>query len=155
MSDIKSAELIEDQILWLRKDVGTTPMHLVKLVYIAHGWMLGRYDCSLICEDVEAWTYGPVIPSTYHRYKSFGGDEITSNPVDQTKDFTKEQSEHIQEVVNAYQGYSAITLSAITHQPGTPWDIARREFGTGCIIPNDVIKRYYKKLADEGPKKSK
>jgi len=36
-----------------------TPMQLIKLVYIAHGWTLGLYDQPLIGEQVEAWTYGP------------------------------------------------------------------------------------------------
>ncbi|MCS1417467.1 MAG: hypothetical protein M2R46_05222 [Verrucomicrobia subdivision 3 bacterium] len=150
MNDSKPAEWIEDQILWLRrKKMCTTPMQLIKLVYIAHGWMLGIHGRSLISEHVEAWKYGPVIPSTYRRYKSFRGSKITREPIDRTKDFTEEQSEHIQEVVDAYLEYSGIVLSAITHQEGTPWEVTCREFGDGCIIPNEVIKRHYKKLAAE------
>jgi uncharacterized phage-associated protein len=31
----------------------------------------------LIDERVEAWNYGPVIPSLYHEFKNFGSGAIT------------------------------------------------------------------------------
>ena len=98
-------------------------MHVLKLVYLCHGWMLGLNDSSLINEPVEAWTYGPVVPSIYHRYKSFGGDNITAEPVDRASVFTDEQLEIVEGVVGAYRDHSALSLSNITHQQGTPWDL--------------------------------
>ena len=44
-------------------------MHVLKLVYVCHGWMLGIHGAPLITEPVEAWTYSPVVPTVYHRYK--------------------------------------------------------------------------------------
>lgn len=32
-----------------------TPMQLIKLAYIAHGWMLGKYGAALLLEPVEAY----------------------------------------------------------------------------------------------------
>jgi uncharacterized phage-associated protein len=34
-----------------------TPLQLMKLVYIAHGWMLGTYGRPLIKDRIEAWKY--------------------------------------------------------------------------------------------------
>ncbi len=31
-------------LLWILRDILSTPMHLLKLTYISHGWMLGLYD---------------------------------------------------------------------------------------------------------------
>ena len=67
MSQAVSPILVAEQILWLRREIDTTPMHVIKLVYLAHGWMLGFTSRALINEAVEAWTYGPVVPSTYYR----------------------------------------------------------------------------------------
>ena len=39
-----------------------TPMQLLKLVFIAHGWCLGLLGRHLIKDSIEAWQYGPVIP---------------------------------------------------------------------------------------------
>ena len=51
-----------------------TPMKLLKLVYIAHGWSLGLFGEPLIDEAVVAWTYGPVIPDLYKVLKDYGRD---------------------------------------------------------------------------------
>jgi uncharacterized phage-associated protein len=53
------------------------PMQIQKLVYFAHGWRLAAIGAALIDEMVEAWRYGPVIPSLYHEFKSFGKNPIT------------------------------------------------------------------------------
>ena len=73
MNQSVSSILVADQILWLRREIESTPMHMIKLVYLSHGWMLGLRERSLINEAVEAWRYGPVVPSVYHRFKSFVG----------------------------------------------------------------------------------
>ena len=67
------ARTVAEAVLWIRRDVQTTPMHIIKLVYLSHGWMLGLHDTPLLWEPVEAWQYGPVVPSVYHLYKGWGG----------------------------------------------------------------------------------
>ena len=143
----RSASLVAEQILWLRRSTISTPMHILKLAYLSHGWMLGLHDRALIVEPVEAWQYGPVIANLYHRYKAFGGDPITLEFIDRTDEFTKNQQAVIEGVVNVYFDASALELSNITHNPDTPWDIVRRNYGPGAIIPNELIREHYKRLA--------
>ena len=102
-----------------------TPMKLVKLVYIAHGWYLGISDKALIDENPEAWKYGPVIPRVYHHFKDYGREAITinnfpNNPDDNLPEQIKTFLDKIWEV---YGKFSAIQLSAKTHEIGTPWYI--------------------------------
>ena len=61
------------------KEGGTppTPMQLLKLVYIAHGWNLAINDRPLINDRVEAWRYGPVIPKIYQDLKQWGNTPVT------------------------------------------------------------------------------
>ncbi len=141
------AVIVAEQVIWLRKDVPTTPMHVLKLTFLAHGWSLGIRNQALIYDSVEAWQYGPVIPRIYHRYKSFGGDPITTIPVDHTDDLSPDQESLLEEVLDAYAEYSALQLSNITHQPQTPWATVVREYGVGAIIPNDLIRDYYHGLS--------
>ncbi len=61
----------------LDSGIPVTPMKLVKLVYVAHGWYLGLTGEPLIAEGVQAWKYGPVVPSVYDKFKMYGGSAIT------------------------------------------------------------------------------
>lgn len=135
---------VAEQILWIRQDVNTTPMHVIKLTYLCHGWMLGIFQQPLIAEAAEAWRYGPVVPTVYRLYKSFGGDPIETVPKDRSTEFDEKQTELMDAVLHAYRSYSAWSLSAITHQPGTPWhQVYRGGWGEGAIIPNRLIRKHY------------
>ena len=46
--NLQPSRTVAEQILWLRKVQPTTPMHVIKLVYLCHGWMLGNFDRGLI-----------------------------------------------------------------------------------------------------------
>ena len=141
---VLSSRTAAEQILWLRQDLPTTPMHVLKLVYLCHGWMLGIFRRGLIAEPVEAWRYGPVVPTIYHTYKSFRGDPITTAPVDRSAVLDENQSDLFEAVLGAYRDYSALNLSAITHQPGTPWhEVYDNGRGEGAIIPNPKIEKHY------------
>ena len=140
----KSPIKVAERILWLRRDSETTPMHLLKLVYLCHGWMLGNTGRRLVSEPAEAWRYGPVIPSIYHRFKSFKGDPIDIATQDSVDQFSAYQIDLIRIVTEAYRQHTALSLSAITHQPGSPWDQVYNEGrGEGAIIPDRIIQRYY------------
>ena len=145
----KEPRVVAEQIIWLRRDTETTPMHVLKLVYISHGWTLGLYGRSLINEPAEAWRYGPMVPSIYHLYKSFRGDPITTEPVDRSDAFDDEQRDVIEQVHDVYGDFTPAQLSALTHKPDTPWDVTYREFGVGAIIRNELLRDYYKRLAEQ------
>ena len=49
-----------------------TPLKIQKLVYFANGWHLAIKGVPLINEQVEAWRFGPVIPSLYTHFERMG-----------------------------------------------------------------------------------
>ena len=106
--------------------------------------MLGIFWRGLIAEPGEAWRCGPVVPTVYHAYKSFRGDPIDVPPADRSADLDESQHELLGAVLRAYRGYSARELSAITHQPGTPWhEVYNGGRGEGAIIPDAVTRWHY------------
>ncbi|PAT31843.1 hypothetical protein CLI92_09275 [Vandammella animalimorsus] len=137
-----------------------TPMQVLKLVYIAHGWHLGLYDKPLIGEAAQAWKYGPVIPSVYHDFKHYGRNGIDrqkamlveGQPIIPTVTDTQAQ-EFLSAVWNAYKHLDGWQLSAITHQEGTPWSITWEKCGgnhfAGYPIANADIAQHYAELAKQ------
>lgn len=124
-----------------------TPMQILKLVYIAHGWLLGIHGRPLVNEPIEAWPYGPVIPSLYQHFKKFGSRFIDDFPADPPSGFDMQETETMRDVMRGYGDRSGISLSALTHEPGTPWAETVRLLGSGAVISNDLIEDYYHRLA--------
>lgn len=146
---------IANYFLYIGKDDQTmTPMKLIKLVYIAHGWNLGLNDEKLIDEDIQAWKYGTVIPSLYDDFKRFRSNRITEIPDSEPTEINEDDKKFLNRVYDVYKKYNGLELSAKTHQPNTPWTITWNRLinGSGEVdftIPNELIKNYYKQLASK------
>jgi len=154
-------------------DALLTPMKLQKLVYFAHGWHLAIDDSGapLVSEEPEAWEYGPVFPSAYHEFKNFGNGRITRLAM-QVRETTKSielfspaiemETDRgncsfalavLDRIWQVYGRFSAIQLSEMTHEEGSPWWAVRKKAkekyrGTiprGLNIPNPLIRSWFKK----------
>ena len=150
-----SPTTVANYFLYIGKDDQTmTPMKLIKLVYIAHGWNLGLNNEELINENVQAWKYGTVIPSLYNQFRHFRSSKITEIPDTEPTEISTDDKKFLDKVYDIYKKYDGLQLSAKTHQPNTPWTITWNKLinGSGNIdltIPNDLIKNYYKQLASK------
>ena len=120
-----------------------TQMQLLKLVYIAHGWMLATSNHPLILNQVEAWQYGPVIPELYHELKYNGAKPIERPILSGPSFFTAHEEQVIEFTFKNYGNFSAFQLSDITHAPNTPWS---QTFGRREHIPDSLIANHYKEL---------
>ena len=138
---------------------GLTQMQVQKLVYLAHGWSLGAYDEPLIEDQIEAWKFGPVIRPLYSALSRYG-----SSPIDKLirwgedtvlissdddgiahEDLTEWHAAVVNMVWDNYGTYAAFKLSALTHEPGTPWSQVYQD-GYKRVIPNNVIREHFKEL---------
>jgi uncharacterized phage-associated protein len=142
-----------------------TPLQLIKLVYIAHGWYLGLTGGPLINEPPEAWQYGPVIPSLYHSLKVYGNGPITEKLYDfdvspkgtltlTMHEVPSPSDETICRFLNSvwkrYGRFTASQLSLLTHQPDTPWSDTwekyKAKYIKGVDIPEELIRKHYEGL---------
>jgi uncharacterized phage-associated protein len=126
-----------------------TPMQLLKLVYIAHGWMLGLYSKPLINERVEAWQYGPVIPALYGHLRQYRGAPVSKKikTLFNNPELDDVENDVVKQVYDAYSKFSGVQLSRMTHADGTPWANTYERGSFGKVIPVDLIEDHYKQLA--------
>jgi uncharacterized phage-associated protein len=135
-----------------------TPMKILKLTYIAHGWNLAVFDRALLSEGVQAWKFGPVVPSVYRAFKDYGSNSVTAlgNDLFGCDEVDESVTPLLNRVWETYKKYSGTQLSSLTHQANTPWaqTVApykdKGELPPNLVIPNDTIKAYYKKLSHAG-----
>ncbi len=135
----------------LKTGIELTPMKLIKLSYIAHGFHLGIYSKELLDEAVYAWQYGPVIETLYYKFREYKDCQIDELHRDKaTGVYPMPRIDVVpllEKIWNTYGQYDGITLSAMTHQEGTPWDITWNKVGgknkRSAVIPNDLIEEYY------------
>ncbi|OFE11413.1 hypothetical protein PHACT_12720 [Pseudohongiella acticola] len=154
-----SAIAVANKILDLATENGrsVTPMQLIKLVYLCHGWMLGLYGRPLLAENIEAWRYGPVIRSLYAKVKDFR-DNPVKGPLKQglrisapDETFDEQESDLISQVFEIYGRYSGVALSNLTHESGSPWDVVWKLKGQNSSISNDIISDHYRSLYATAP----
>jgi uncharacterized phage-associated protein len=130
-----------------------SPMKMQKLVYYAHGWYAGYIHQPLINESVEAWQYGPVIPSLYHEFKRFGSGSIKAKAVDfvpgglavvpPPEDPNIRQ--FLENIWRSYSRYTGVALSEMTHAEGSPWHKTWQECSgmRSVDIPFEVIDQHF------------
>lgn len=137
------------------------PLKMQKLIYFAHGWHLALTGAPLIDEYVEAWPYGPVVPSLYHDLKIYGSspiqeplrafDYLTGNIVVPAVSDDPVAADIIAKVWEVYGKYSGLQLSDMTHQSGTPWERTRvtNINARNADINNNMIREHFIHLAQQ------
>lgn len=153
-----------------RDGVRVTPMMLQKLLYFAHGWHLAVTGNPLIDDQVEAWKFGPVVPSIYHEFKTLGGSPIgntrSMDIVERGNTFNfvpfrlKDEGdtpevqtarEIIHKVWNTHKHLTGMQMSNITHLPGSPWTMTWESMGPvkrlSKDIPDEMIRDYFRSQA--------
>lgn len=123
-----------------------TNLKLNKLMYYAQGWSLARLGKPLFQSDIQAWKYGPVVPSVYHDYKNCGYSPITVVADDYSNScFSGEQLTLLHDVYAEYGRFTGQALTFMTHNPGTPWSQCYME-GENKVIPKQVLADYFSSL---------
>ena len=137
-------------------------LKLLKLVYIFFGWTCVAHPRTYLFSDpIEAWDYGPVVPSLYYELRKFGKGQIKElatlyDPFDDRDPREPKKDEMadneifgtLNTIWDSYKNASAQHLVALTHEEGSPWwntyDGTRNK-----EIPKELIRNYYMNLYRE------
>lgn len=131
---------------------GITHLKLQKLLYFANGICLAETGEPLFSDNIEAWSYGPVIKSVYDEFKKFGRKPLELKDIsDEEKKIIINKVVHdskirkiLDFVYENYAIYTAWKLVDMAHEKGSPWDITmEKNKGEKGIIENSLIKDYF------------
>ena len=133
--------------LGILNDAPLSPMKLQKVLYFANGMNLALTGKPLIREAVEAWQYGPVVESVYHKFKEWGSRPITKPQPSGNIEPDKMTLDLLSAVWNITKNIDPIKLSNWTHLKDSPWDQAFQNAGGktnyNAPISNELMKRYF------------
>ena len=129
-------------------------LKLQKLLYFIQGNFLRILNRPCFKDDIEAWKYGPVVPTVYSKFKRYGSNNINrieyiyefeENKYEAIKkDFkpilSDEEAQIIQGVVSACKDYSANYLVKLTHSQ-SPW---KKSYGkNNNVISIELMREYF------------
>lgn len=135
-----------------------TNLRLNKLLYFMHGWSLVEEPANgLIRNHFEAWQFGPVVPSVYSAFKTYGDKPITK--LAEYLDYATGQQiavpssgldlHHRQLVERVFRYYAPLStprLVSLTHENDGAWKAALQRARGATVnvrIPNDLIRHTF------------
>lgn len=149
-----SVEAVVDYILQYAKEheiADVTNLKLQKLVYFAQGFVLAYLNCPLFTEDIEAWTYGPVVPRLYRMLKKNGDDILQDVPWKAADCIEKgsAQAERIDQMMELIGAMKAGELVTLSHAELSPWSITWNDGYGRCEDINPwLMLRYFKMVLE-------
>jgi uncharacterized phage-associated protein len=138
---------------------GMSPLKVQKLLYFLNGWYLVQTSKPLIGDRFQAWAYGPVVESLYHELKTWGSDAVNGFISEFDPETRAEKSYKISSsdlifwrlldrVLEKYGKFSALELSTLSHEDGSPWSQAKK-LGQQYIDDN-ALRNHFSNLASSG-----
>jgi len=112
----------------LEEHIDVTPMKLQKLLYFVSCEYIKKTNTPLFREEFEVWKYGPVLPSVYSVFSSYGKEPILSYAKDAKgisyivdEDEAPALKASIETIWQTFKNWNAVALSQITHREGSAW----------------------------------
>lgn len=119
-----------------------TNLKLQKLLYYMQGYYLAVFAKPLFDEDIEAWMYGPVVPSVYDYYCKYERNAIPVDTSAKVITLPDNEEDLINEILDLYSRYSASALVDMTHKE-MPWATSEDK-GKGQVISKEKMEKFFR-----------
>lgn len=143
------AQEIAQYVIWFcdKQNYAISNLKLQKILYFIQAEFLIETKKPCFEDQIEAWDFGPVVPSVYFEYRVYGGSNIPCTiTLRMMRAFSKKVRELIDGIVAECAKYSASTLVDITHSQ-SPWIDAYNRPGINNPITNESIINYFKQVS--------
>lgn len=129
----------------INEKIDVSPMKLQKLLYFVACEYIKKTASPLFSEAFEVWKYGPVLPSVYNEFKSYGKEPILTYAKDAKgisyivdEDAVPDLRLAIDRIWKSFKNWSGVALSQITHKEGSAWSYSYDRYKT--IVESDRMK---------------
>lgn len=145
--------LFKDEALQCEADTAEiSNLKLQKLLYYCQAYSLALTGQPLFDEEIEAWSYGPVVPSIYQEYKRYGNSNMPVRDIKSCAGIGNETAEGIARLVKRQKGiYTGFALIRQTHGE-TPWREAIQVHQNAPISNQSMLDYFADKVCEELPK---
>lgn len=133
---------------------GVSNYRLQKLLYFVQVEFIKETGQAAFKEEIEAWSFGPVVPEIYRKYKIFGGENIILNNninvfsiLSSLRDIYNEKiSKHDGQIINKVLDEASYLPTAelvrISHIQD-PWKNAYNKDNPKNVITKESIYEYF------------
>ena len=123
----------------LHEDI--THLKLQKLLYFAQAAHLAAHGTPLFSDEIQAWKFGPVVPTVYQVFKDFESKHI---PSEEGRNCDASVVEFLNEVWDTFAKYSASELVHLSHKVG-PWERFYQP-NQNVVIPHSAIEESFRNV---------
>ena len=126
-------------------------LRLNKIVYISHGWHLAMHNEPLFLDRIEAWKYGPIVPSLYYASKYYGNGKYLYEPFPGEDPLDEKTTKFLNLIYKYYGKLRPLNIATLVGNEGTPYDKIHKKNKNDYLaeIPNKDIFNFYTNFALE------
>lgn len=115
-------------------------LQLQKILYYIQVHFLKEKGIPFFKDEIEAWQFGPVIPTVYYQYAAWGPAPITMFKT-QKIDLEQEEKKDLEQIVKGKAVLSLLEIVADTHKKGKAWDLYYK-VNERNVIPKKAMELY-------------
>lgn len=115
-------------------------LQLQKILYYIQVHFLKKKGIPFFKDEIEAWQFGPVIPTVFYQYAAFGPAPITMFKT-QKIDLKQEEKKDLEQIVKEKAILSLLEIVADTNKKGKAWDLYYK-VNERNVIPKKAMELY-------------
>lgn len=139
---MRKAESVANYVIAYGMKIGhpVSNLQLQKILYYIQVHFLKKKGIPFFKDEIEAWQFGPVIPTVFYQYAAFGPAPITMFKT-QKIDLKQEEKKDLEQIVKEKAILSLLEIVADTNKKGKAWDLYYK-VNERNVIPKKAMELY-------------
>lgn len=139
---MRKAESVANYVIAYGMKIGhpVSNLQLQKILYYIQVHFLKKKGIPFFKDEIEAWQFGPVIPTVFYQYAAFGPAPITMFKI-QKIDLKQEEKKDLEQIVKEKAILSLLEIVADTNKKGKAWDLYYK-VNERNVIPKKAMELY-------------